>query len=318
MLLPIAFSTVLSALPIALPGGPPVVMDYLAFDAPHGRLWVPAGNTGRVDVIDVASGKVNAVDGFATAPSKREGRPPVGPSSATVAGDVVWVGSRADKRVCAIDAKSLQKKDCVALREAPDGIAWVPTTGELWATTPADGTLTIINKGGQPATLKLPGEPEGYAVDAQRGLFYTNLEDKDRTLVVDVKKRAVVSDWPAGCGEGGPRGLAIDTGRRLLFVACTHGANALDLQHDGKIVGKLETGGGVDNIDYVPSLRRLYVASGKDGALTIASVDDKGALKAVDTAPTGPGARVVVTSPDGTAWVADSQNGRIVKVPAQR
>ena len=32
------------------------------------------------------------------------------------------------------------------------------------------------------------GEPEGYAVDAQRALFYTNLEDRDRTLAIDVQE----------------------------------------------------------------------------------------------------------------------------------
>src|SRR2546425_9491860 len=59
---------------IALPGGPPVGMDYLAYDAAHKRVWVPAGNTGNIDVVDVATGKVTAIGGLATAPSKRPDR----------------------------------------------------------------------------------------------------------------------------------------------------------------------------------------------------------------------------------------------------
>src|SRR4026209_2110585 len=62
---------------IALPGAPPtggVVMDFIAYDRAHGRLWVPAGNTGSVDVIDVATDKVTRVEGFATKEVERNGR----------------------------------------------------------------------------------------------------------------------------------------------------------------------------------------------------------------------------------------------------
>ena len=39
------------------------------------------------------------------------------------------------------------------------------------------------------------GEPEGFAVDDARGLFYTNLEDKDRTLAIDLKTRQITKTW---------------------------------------------------------------------------------------------------------------------------
>jgi hypothetical protein len=37
--------SLLVAASIALPGGPPVGMDYLAYDAVNGRVWVPAATT---------------------------------------------------------------------------------------------------------------------------------------------------------------------------------------------------------------------------------------------------------------------------------
>ena len=60
-----AFSilSVLVAAVVALPGGPPVGMDYLAYDPTTNRVWVPAGNTGNVDVLDVATGKLTAITG---------------------------------------------------------------------------------------------------------------------------------------------------------------------------------------------------------------------------------------------------------------
>src|SRR5437773_9424101 len=143
MLTALAFHAVLAATSIALPGGPPVGMDYLVYDAANHRVWVPAGNTGKVDVVETATGKVTSIGGFATAPSPRPGRPAMGPSSATVGDGVVWVGNRGDNRVCAFDARTLEKRACVQLATMPDGVQYVAATRALWMTTPRDGTLTI-------------------------------------------------------------------------------------------------------------------------------------------------------------------------------
>ena len=51
--------------PVALPGaGGLVMLDYLAYDRRSRRLWVPAGNTGSVDVIDTTTDEIKRVEGF--------------------------------------------------------------------------------------------------------------------------------------------------------------------------------------------------------------------------------------------------------------
>ena len=118
-------------------------------------------------------------------------------------------------------------------RRCPTGWRTSRSTRELWVTTPRDQTITIAGVGAarsraRSATIKLEGEPEGYAVDDARGLFYTNLEDKDRTLAIDVKTRKVVADWPAGVRGGGPARAGAGPARGgWLFVACTDGAGEL-------------------------------------------------------------------------------------------
>jgi DNA-binding beta-propeller fold protein YncE len=318
MTFPITALAGLFAAAIGLPGGPPVGMDYLAYDRANNRIWVPAGNTGDVDVIDVATGKVSTIGGLATASPRRPGRPRMGPSSATVAGGVVWIGNRGDNRLLAFDARTLAARGAVQLDVMPDGLAYVARAHQLWATMPSDQSIDIVSVAGTPPAvvgkIKLEGAPEGYAVDDGRGLFYTNLEDKDRTLTIDVNTRKVVSSWPAGCGTEGPRGLALDVTRRLLFVACTDGAGAFDLAHDGKSVGRLKTGGGVDNIEYDAQRRRLFVASRDDGTLTIARVTDAGALEVEAVAPTVKGARNPITDASGTVYIEDSAGGRLLVV----
>jgi DNA-binding beta-propeller fold protein YncE len=317
-LLLLALAATPEATSIRLPGGPPVSMDYLAYDPAGDRVWIPAGNTGRVDVVDAKTGQVTAVEGFPTSTVKgRDGRERVvGPSSVTIGDGFAYVGSRANAQVCAVETHSLSRKGCVTLSSFPDGIAWVPATREVWVTMPQDGSITILDvKEG--AAPKVAGRiavahPEGYAVDAERGLFYTNQEEEDRTLAIDVRRRAIVATWSPGCGADGPRGLAFDAQRRQLFVACTTSVKVLDGGKDGEVLGKLEVGGGVDNIDYLPSQHRVYAAAGRAGVLTVADVGERGALTRSWSAPAAEGARVVVVDARGAAYVADSRGGRIL------
>lgn len=322
----------LRARAIPLPGASGVVhLDYLAVDRARGRVWVPAGETGRVDVIDGRTGSVAAVEGFATSEGELLGEKIlVGPSAVAVAPGVVYVGNRGDGTICAIDAATLRRGACFALGAAglassADGLGYVPTTKELWVTTgapplgirPPDQSLVVLDASAPErlalaARIRLDGAAEGYAVDDVHGVFYTNLEDRDRTVAIDVTSRRPKATWSAGCGPKGPRGLAVDRVRQLVFVACTDRVVALDAGHGGAKLGELQTGGGVDNIDYVEARQELFVAAADAARLTIIRVDDRGALTPIATADTARFARVVVADDEGRAYVADPAGGRIL------
>jgi DNA-binding beta-propeller fold protein YncE len=311
---------------IALPDAPAdgVSLDYLAVDLARNRVWVPAGGTGSVDVIDGRTHELRRVTGFETKEVERRGhKRQVGPSSASVGDGVVYVGSRADASVCAIDAATLVKAGCVTLAASPDGVAYVARTKEVWVTTPSEQSIVILDVSNKlapkvSATIKLDGDPEGYAVDGARQVFYTNLEDKDRTLRIDLATHKVTATWMPACGEAGPRGLAIEPTGRFLMVACTDHVEALDVAKGGAILSKLDTGGGVDNPYYLSESRNLYAASGATATLTVAHLDGKGVLTKKGSYPTAQGARNVVATSDGTAYAADGAGGRIVVVKTAR
>ncbi|HWU87847.1 MAG TPA: hypothetical protein VN253_11255, partial [Kofleriaceae bacterium] len=209
---------------IPLPGGSPdgVFLDYLAFDPATGLVWVPAGSTGSVDVLDTATRKLTRIEGFQTREMERNGRKRVvGPSSVTIGPGVVYVGNRGDSSVCAMDARVPARGACGTLDAMPDGIAYVAATNEVWVTTPRDKSLRILDGKtlAQKARLAFDGEPEGFAVDGTRGRFYTNLEDKDLTLAIDLKSHETVATWHPSCGEDGPHGLRLAEPDGLLFVA---------------------------------------------------------------------------------------------------
>src|SRR5258706_8219264 len=132
---------------IALPGATGALfLDYLAYDPAHDRVWIPASGTGRVDVIDAKTEQVTPIEGFATKEVERRGKKmTTGPTAATVGDGVVYIGNRGDASVCAVDAASLAKRDCVTLDSSPDGMQYVASTKEVWVTTPRDKSIRILD-----------------------------------------------------------------------------------------------------------------------------------------------------------------------------
>ncbi len=305
----------LAVVSVHLPGDRETVsLDYLAADRPTGRVWIPAGDAGRVDVLEVASREVHSIAGFAVGHNRHGG-----PSAVSLGGGLAFIGDRATSEICTVDARQLVKLACMPLGAWPDGVQYVATTRELWITTPGDDAIRVVDasRPSQPKTVArvpLPGSPEGYAVDAIRGWFFTNLEDRDRSLAIDVRTRKVVHSWSAHCGANGPRGLAFDATRRLLFVACTDRVQVLDVAHDGRLLSSLQTGAGVDNIDYLEGQARLYVAAGRAARLTVAHVAGDGKLVVLGTARIATGSRVVVVAADGTAVIGDPLHGGVLVV----
>jgi DNA-binding beta-propeller fold protein YncE len=303
-------------LPLPDNGTGDVSMDYIAFDPATNSLWVPGGNTGAVDVIDVATSKVRQIPNLPTSQVQaRGGTRVLGPSAVSIAEGVVYIGNRGGSDVCAYNARSLARVACQPLDSRPDGVVYVAPTKEVWVTTPGEQGIRVLDAATltQKAKLTFPGNPEGYAVDAQRGRFYTNLEDKDRTVAVDLKTRETVATWNPACGGDGPHGLGLDVAAGHLFVGCDASAEVMNVGGDGAILSKIPTGDGVDDIHYVPTTRLLYVGAARAAQLTIARTDASGKLTIVTQVATQNGARNGVVTKDGTIYLA---HGGGVKLPA--
>ena len=293
---------------IQLPGATPagIAMDYIGFDAPTGSIWIP-GNTGAVDVIDVATGHIRQITGFPTKEvTMRERKRTLGPSSVTFGGGMAYVGNRGDSSVCAIDPKTLARGHCEVLDSSPDGLAYVAATKEVWVTTPRDKSIRILDASTlhQKTKLTFDGNPEGFAVDAKRHRFYTNLEDKDLTLAIDLRSHETVATWHPGCGEDGPHGLRIGEADGQLFVACSAKLEVLDAAHEGAVLSSIDTGEGVDDFDYAPQAHLVYAGAARAAKLTIARVDAAGHLTLVASVPTAAGARNPAVASNGAVYLA--------------
>ena len=316
--------------PINLPGATgAVALDYFAYDRATGKVWVPASNTGSVDVIDEKTDAISQVTGFSTGEIERRGRKiTVGPTAASVGDGVIYIGNRGNGTLCVIDAKTFARGECVPVSVdravTPDGVVYVAATRELWLTLrPRTGdnapakALEVFDASDphhlKPKTkIPLEGLAEGYAVDNQRRLFYTNIEETGATVAIDVRTHNIVAKWNVGGND--LQGLALDSARRFLFVACGDHVVSVDAAHDGKIIDTLPTGAGLDNIDYSPDAKSLYAAASLAATLTIAEVGDDGKFHLKATVPTVKGVRGVVAGKGETAYLIDPAEGRILKL----
>jgi len=316
--------------PINLPGATgAVALDYFAYDRATGKLWVPASNTGSVDVIDEATDAISQVTGFPTGEIERRGRKiTLGPTAASVGDGVVYIGNRGNGTLCVIDAKTFARGECVPVSVdravTPDGVVYVAATRELWVTlrpkesgNAAAKSIQVFDASSPQhlkpkANISLENLAEGYAVDNQRGIFYTNIEEVGKTVAIDVHSHKVVATWNPGSSD--LQGLALDTARRLLFVACSDHVVSIDVGHDGKVLDSITTGPGLDNIDYSADGKLLYAAASQAASLTVAEVDDRGKFHLRATVPTVKGARGVVAGKDETAYLIDPAEGRILKL----
>lgn len=306
------FTVTMLPLPGASPAG--ISMDYLGYDPDTNAVWVPAGNTGSVDIIDAATKAVTPLAGFPKGEMGSGNRKRVvGPSSVTFGSGTAYIGDRFDSSVTAVDTRTHKLGASVKLDSMPDGLAYVGSTNEVWVTTPQDNTIRVLDAStlAQKAKLTFEGNPEGFAVDATRGRFDTNLEDKDSTLAIDLKSHKTVATWKPACGEDGPHGLKLDEKGGYLLVACSTKTEVLDAGHSGAVLSSIETGDGVDDLDFAPLTRVVYVGAAKAGTLTAARLDGAGKLTLVAKVPTHAGARNGVVAKDGTVFLGHSSLGNL-------
>jgi hypothetical protein len=244
---------------------------------------------------------------------------------------MVYIGNRGDSSLCVIDAHTLKHGECLQVAPpsagpaaAPDAVVYVAATKELWITTgappigvaSADKAIQVFDVS-EPRhfklKLKIPldGSAEGYAVDNQRGLFYTNIEETGKTVAIDVRSHKVIAEWKV---HDDLQGLALDSRRGFLFVACGDHVVSVDVSHGGRLIDSLVTGPGLDNIDFSSEQKLLYAAASVTATLSIIEVGDDGKFRLKALVPTVKGARGVLAGKGETAYLIDPAEGRILKV----
>jgi hypothetical protein len=305
--------------PVPLPDGEGGIgFDDLRFSPALGKVLVPAGRTGSLDLVDPGTAAVTRISGFGRAPSYGGGHGD-GPTSVDEGEGLVFVTDRTAQQLVLVDPKKTAIVGRGPLAAAPDYVRYVAATHEVWVTEPAASQIEIfaLPAGGLPAVSRsgiIPVEngPESLVVDGRRGRAYTHRWQRS-TLAIDVKTRKVVGEWLNGCAAS--RGIAMEEEHGFLFAACSEGTvSVLDVEDDGRILSSIARGSGFDVMGYAPRLGHIYVAGGVCKCLVVLGVSPAGALSLLGRLGAPGSTHCVVADDRRQAWVCDPDGGRIWRV----
>ena len=301
---------------LVLPGGAGGIgFDDLGFSPVLHRVLAPAGRTGTLDLIDPASRAIESIAGFSTDATFGGGHGE-GTTSVDEGGGFLFATDRGRAQIAIVDPVAKSIVGTVKLAGTPDYVRWIDPVKEVWVTEPGKKQIEyfalVASKLVRKGVISVPGGPESLVVDATRGRAYTHTWD-GTTVVIDLARHAEVARWKNGCE--GSRGIALDEARGFLFVGCEEGkAIALDVAHDGKQLGTVATGKGVDIIAYDPARAHLYVPGGDSATLTIIGVAPAGTLAVLATVPAAADAHCVTADDTGHAYVCDPKHGSLIVV----
>lgn len=302
---------------IALPhGAGGLDFDDLGFAPALDRVIVPAAQSGNIALIDPADQHVtlwkHVVPGGSGA--DRDDR---GTTSADSGAGLVFASDHADRAVVVIDPRDGKVVARAPLKSGPDYVRYVASLHQLWVTEPGAAQIERfrVQGGARPAlvpigTLAVPHGPESLVIDDAAGVAYTN-EWNNHTLTITLVHPHISARWTNPCR--GSRGLALAPSRHLLFVGCKEGrVIALRTDRDGRVVGNVRVGAGVDIIAWNPRRHHVYAPGARSATLSVVAVGAHGALKRVDTVPTGRGSHCVTTDGRSHAYVCLPRSGGVL------
>jgi hypothetical protein len=318
---------------IALPGSTGAIgFDDMAYDAALGKVIVPAGATGNLDLIDPDTLDIKAIPGFSTATPDPAGGHGDGTTSAIAHKGLLFAIDRTNLRLDVVDPAAGEIIKSTALITSPDYIRYVPPTNELWVTEKGANQIEVFSLSNEPApqpthtdVISFTKGPEALVIDSRRGLAYTNFAKTGQTVPIDIKTHEKQDPWPNGCTA--TRGMVLDEARGILFVACKEGKIAvLDVNDSGRLLANTTFGSNLDFLGYNPHLAHLYIPSGASAVMAVVGMTVEQApppaatgrlsmtLTLLGTSDTALGSKCIIADDRDSVWVCDPTGGQLFHI----
>src|SRR5512140_3149987 len=305
--------------PVPIPDGSSGIgFDDLQYSAALRRVLAPAGRAGTLALVDPDSLAVTTIPGFAGSGSYSGGHDD-GPTSAGDGRGLVFVTDRTSGKLSVVDPVAAKIVASAPLGSSPDYVRYVQATDEVWVSEPSAWQIEIFALGKESppsiaavATIPVATAPESLVIDQTAGRAYTH-HWQSATVVIDVRTRAIVAEWPNGCASS--RGLAVDEARGFFFAGCSEGTlSVLDTRHDGRILSTIAKGAGFDVIGYSPTLGHVYMAGGACRCLLMLGVSAAGQLSLLGRFDAPSSTHCAAADDRGHAWVCDPDGGQLFRV----
>jgi DNA-binding beta-propeller fold protein YncE len=185
----------------------------------------------------------------------------------------------------------------------PDAAAFDSVSGLVFVMNAKDGDATLVDPIGGKAVgrLSLGGKPQFPVVDGH-GRLFVNIEDQNKTAVIDTVGRKVLGSYDLpGCE--GPSALGIDSESGVLVVACANRTAVAIRAADGKVIAPhLPIDRKPDAVIFDAANKNFYIPCGRDGTLVVISESNGDALSVRASVSTAVGAHT---------GALDSKTGRL-------
>jgi len=272
----------LNEIPIGGEGG----WDILTVDSGAKRLYL--SHATKVVVVDLEKNAVAGeiadtpgVHGFIPVPELQRG----------------FSTNGRENKSSVVDLATLKTISKIDTGDGPDAFAYDVKHGEVYIFNHKGNSATVIDAKNTKvvATIQLGGAPEFGVSDDAAGKIYVNLEDKSEVAVIDATKHEVVAHWPLAPGTE-PTGIALDAAHHRLFSTCHNKMMEMVDTTNGKVMGSVPIGSGVDGCAFDDTTQLAFASCG-EGTTTIAKEDgDK--LTLVQTLKTERSARTMAVDPN--------------------
>jgi len=306
--------------------------DDMSYDAGLGKVIIPAGSTGDLDLIDPDTMNIKAIHGFSTATPDPTGGHGDGTTSAIAHKGLLFAIDRTNLRLDVVDPAAGEIIKSTALITSPDYIRYVPLTNELWVTEKGASQIEVFSLSNEPvpqpastSVISFTKGPEALVIDSKRGMAYTNFAKTGQTIPIDIKTHTPQDPWPNGCTA--TRGMVLDEARGILFVACKEGKiSVLNVGDSGRLLANTTFGSSLDFLGYNPHLGHLYIPSGASAAMAVVGVTAEQApppattgqlsmtLTLLGTADTGVGSKCMIADDHDSVWVCDPTTGHLFHI----
>ncbi|MGA2252059.1 YncE family protein [Terracidiphilus sp.] len=282
--------------------------DHFALDLQGKRLFAAATGKHSVEVIDLASSKVQqSIAGL----GKPHGLAWVASTNSLYVSDgalaqlFVYKGKPESQLTLAGKLKLSDDADDMVYDEATH-LLFVGTGGSDSA-NPAQIAVVNTTSFTLASAIAVATHPEALEIDAQGQRVFANIADSSEVAVIDGAGKAISNHWKlTGASDNVP--LAFDAEHHLIYVACRKPATLLVIDADsGKEISRVATVGGADDLFYDAALRRVYVIGGA-GEVHTYQVDAHKKLQPLGVLRTAAGAK--------TALFVPSQSLLYVGVPS--
>lgn len=179
----------------------------------------------------------------------------------------MYVALAGSQRVAVVNTTNWQVERLIPLVSSPEKLLWVPETNTLFVSSLRDRDISILDLRleTETSTVELDSLPQDMLYDSAHQQLLVSLQDLNQVVAID-RSNKIAQRFKLLASE--PTGLALDSGKRRLYVAVRYAVLVLNAD-TGAELSRIPAPGGTSALSLDPDDNLLYAAAGDGSVLAI-------------------------------------------------